>query len=117
MGKAGKHELAAALAVLCPLAVSARVSMAQDTPPLASACRPGIDKECYWADRGKVFCMSPDDVEEQTGHGKDKAYLDSLGCMELQRRGVTMLKLYDEMGIWKVYILGKVMWTWQPVNE
>jgi len=27
--------------------------------------------------------------------------------------GVTMRKLYDEMGIWKVYIQGKVMWTWQ----
>jgi len=116
MGKAGKHELAAALALLCLLAFSAR-ALAQDNPPPVLACNPGTDKDCYWAERGKVFCLTPDEVEEQTGHGKDKAYLDSLGCMELQRRDVTMLKLYDEMGIWKVYILGKVMWTWQSVND
>jgi hypothetical protein len=30
--------------------------------------------------------------------------------MELERGDVTMLKLYDDMGIWEVQILGKVMW-------
>ena len=31
--------------------------------------------------------------------------------MELS--GVTMRKLHDDMGIWKAYIQGKVMWMWQ----
>jgi hypothetical protein len=108
--------IVAALAALFSLVAPLCGSLAQDTQPLAAACKPGIDKDCYRASAGKVFCTTSDGVEEQTGHGKNKAYLDSLGCMELQRSDVTMLKLYDDLGIWKVYILGEVMWTWPPLN-
>ncbi len=108
-----------ALAGLLALLAAPKGSVAQGTSPSppAPACKLGADRDCHMADRGKVFCTTPDGVEEQTGHGKDKAYLDSLGCMELQQSGVPMLMLYDDMGIWKVYILGRVMWTWKPLNE
>ena len=102
-----------AFVVLVALLAAPPGAAAQDAPSPSSACKPGVDQDCYRADRGKVFCTTPDGVEEQTGHRKDRAYLDSLGCMELQQSGVTMRKLYDDMGIWKVYIQGKVMWTWQ----
>jgi hypothetical protein len=98
---------------LAALLSAPRGAAAQSAAAPAAPCKPGVDQDCYRADRGKVFCTTPDGVEEQTGHRKDRAYLDSLGCMELQQSGVTMRKLYDDMDIWKVYIQGKVMWTWQ----
>lgn len=98
-------------------------SNAQPAEPQAnkevSACKTGVgNADCYWARAGTVFCSTPTAVDEQTGHGTDKAFLDSLGCVELQRSDVTMLKIdTDGSGdIWKVYILGDTMWTWKPIN-